>query len=63
MKNIQIALLCFLAGFALAVISMILGPLGWVTASIASAVAAAALGLSALFFALRARREAQQPHK
>ncbi len=63
MKNIQIAILCFLAGFALAVISMVLGPLGWVTACIASAVVAAALSLTALFFALRAHRDVHQPHK
>lgn len=57
MKNIQIALLLFLTGFALAVISMVLGPLGWVNASVASGIVAGAFALAALFFALRAHRD------
>ena len=60
MKNIQIALLLLLIGFVLGLLSMVLGPLGWETASITSGVIAAGFALIALFFALRAHRNSQE---
>lgn len=59
MKNIQIALLMLLIGFVLALVSMILGPLGWEMASITAGVIAAAFALTAFFFALRAHRDSR----
>lgn len=60
MKNLHIALIFFAIGLGLAILSMVLGPLGWVTASITSAVIAGGVGLAALFFALRAWKESTQ---